>query len=42
MAIENDLMAVPYQQVRSITLGQKLNHTPELYGAKEDWVPHEL
>lgn len=35
MAIENDLVAVPYQPVKSITLGQKLDHTPELYGTRK-------
>jgi len=35
MAIENDLMASPYQQVKSITLSQKLDHAPELSGAKK-------
>jgi hypothetical protein len=35
MAIENDLIAMPYQQVKSITLSQKLEHTPELTGAKK-------
>jgi hypothetical protein len=35
MAIENDLMALPYQQVKSITLSQKLDHTPEFCGTKK-------
>lgn len=35
MAIENDLMALPYQQLKSITLGQKLDHNPELNGTKK-------
>jgi hypothetical protein len=35
MAIENDLMALPYQQVKSITLSQKLDHTPEFSGTKK-------
>ncbi|RAV97892.1 hypothetical protein [Pseudochryseolinea flava] len=35
MAIENDLVASPYQQVKSITLSQKLDHAPELSGAKK-------
>lgn len=30
IAIKNDLMAPPYAQVRSITLNQKNEHTPEL------------
>ncbi|MFZ6012516.1 MAG: hypothetical protein ACOYXT_19390 [Bacteroidota bacterium] len=30
MAIENDLIAPPYTQVKSITLHQKREHTPEL------------
>jgi hypothetical protein len=35
MAIENDLVALPYQQVKSITLSQKIDHTPELSGTKK-------
>jgi hypothetical protein len=35
MAIENDLIAPPYTQVKSITLMQKREHTPELGGAKK-------
>jgi hypothetical protein len=35
MAIENDLIAPPYTQVKSITLLQKREHTPELGGAKK-------
>jgi hypothetical protein len=35
MAIENDLVALPYQQVKSITLSQKLDHTPEFSGTKK-------
>lgn len=35
MAIENDLMALPYHQVKSITLSQKLDHTPEFCGSKK-------
>jgi hypothetical protein len=32
IAIENDLMALPYPQVKFITLYQKLEHTPDLGG----------
>lgn len=35
MAIENDLVASPYQQVKSITLSQKLDHALELSGSKK-------
>jgi hypothetical protein len=35
MAIENDLIAPPYTQVKSITLMQKREHTPELGGSKK-------
>jgi hypothetical protein len=35
MAIENDLIAPPYTQVKSITLLQKREHTPELAGEKK-------
>jgi hypothetical protein len=35
MAIENDLIAPPYTQVKSITLLQKRDHTPELGGSKK-------
>jgi hypothetical protein len=32
IAIENDLMAPPYHEVKFITLYQKQEHTPELGG----------
>lgn len=35
IAIENDLMAPPYQEVKFITLYQKLEHTPELGGGQK-------
>jgi hypothetical protein len=35
IAIENDLMAPPYPQVKYITLYQKLEHTPELGGGQK-------
>lgn len=35
IAIENDLMAMPYPQVRFITLHQKLEHTPDLGGGQK-------
>jgi hypothetical protein len=35
MAIENDLIAPPFKEVKSITLHQKREHTPELGGAKK-------
>jgi hypothetical protein len=35
MAIENDLMALPYPQVKFITLYQKLEHTPDLGGGQK-------
>lgn len=35
MAIENDLIAPPYTQVKSITLHQKREHTPELGGGQK-------
>lgn len=35
IAIENDLMAPPYQDVKFITLYQKLEHTPELGGGQK-------
>ncbi len=35
MAIENDLMALPYPKVKFITLIQKLQHTPDLGGGQK-------
>jgi hypothetical protein len=35
IAIENDLMALPYPQVKFITLYQKLEHTPDLGGGQK-------
>ncbi|MBL7858631.1 MAG: hypothetical protein JNM57_13155 [Cyclobacteriaceae bacterium] len=35
IAIENDLMAPPYMNVKFITLYQKLEHTPELGGGQK-------
>jgi hypothetical protein len=35
IAIENDLMAMPYPQVKFITLYQKLEHTPDLGGGQK-------
>ena len=35
MAIENDLIAPPYTQVKSITLNQKREHSPELGGGQK-------
>ncbi len=35
MAIENDLMALPYPRVKFITLIQKLQHTPDLGGGQK-------
>jgi len=35
IAIENDLMAPPYPQVRFITLHQKIEHTPDLGGGQK-------
>jgi hypothetical protein len=35
IAIENDLMAPPYQEVKFITLYQKQEHTPELGGGQK-------
>lgn len=35
MAIENDLIAPPYTQVKSVTLHQKREHTPELGGGQK-------
>lgn len=35
MAIENDLIAPPFTQVKSITLHQKREHTPELGGGQK-------
>ena len=35
IAIVNDLMAMPYPQVRFITLHQKLEHTPDLGGGQK-------
>lgn len=35
IAIENDLMAMPYPEVRFITLYQKLEHTPDLGGGQK-------
>ncbi len=35
MAIENDLVAPPYTQVKSITLNQKREHSPELGGGQK-------
>ncbi|QOI97464.1 MAG: hypothetical protein HRU69_08160 [Flammeovirgaceae bacterium] len=35
LAIENDLMAPPYPQVKFITLYQKLEHTPDLGGGQK-------
>lgn len=35
IAIENDLMAPPYPQVKFITLYQKIEHTPDLGGGQK-------
>lgn len=35
MAIENDLIAPPFKEVKSITLHQKREHTPELGGGQK-------
>ena len=35
IAIENDLMAMPYPEVKFITLYQKLEHTPDLGGGQK-------
>lgn len=35
MAIENDLIAPPFKEVKSITLYQKREHTPELGGGQK-------
>lgn len=35
MAIENDLIAPPYTQVKSVTLNQKREHSPELGGGQK-------
>lgn len=35
IAIENDLMAMPYPDVKFITLYQKLEHTPDLGGGQK-------
>lgn len=35
MAIENDLIAPPYTQVKSVTLHQKREHTPEMGGGQK-------
>lgn len=35
IAIENDLMALPYPEVKFITLYQKLEHTPDLGGGQK-------
>lgn len=35
IAIENDLMAMPYPDVKFITLHQKLEHTPDLGGGQK-------
>lgn len=35
IAIENDLVAMPYPQVKFITLYQKLEHTPDLGGGQK-------
>jgi hypothetical protein len=35
IAIENDLMALPYPDVKFITLYQKLEHTPDLGGGQK-------
>lgn len=35
IAIENDLMALPYPQIKYITLYQKLEHTPDLGGGQK-------
>jgi hypothetical protein len=35
VAIDNDLMAPPYTQVKFITLYQKLEHTPEMGGGQK-------
>ncbi|MCS6972917.1 MAG: hypothetical protein N2044_03405 [Cyclobacteriaceae bacterium] len=35
IAIENDLMAPPYPQVKFITLYQKMEHTPDLGGGQK-------
>jgi hypothetical protein len=35
VAIDNDLMAPPYTQVKFITLYQKLQHTPEMGGGQK-------
>jgi len=35
IAIENDLMALPYTDVKFITLYQKLEHTPDLGGGQK-------
>jgi hypothetical protein len=35
IAIENDLMAMPYPEIKFITLYQKLEHTPDLGGGQK-------
>ena len=35
IAIENDLMAMPYPEIKFITLHQKLEHTPDMGGGQK-------
>jgi len=42
IAIENDLMAPPFPQVRFITLFQKMEKTQELGAGQKNWFSNEL